>query len=192
IFTYSESFKAHKTPMIVASFGATAVLVYGVIESPLAQPRNVIGGHAIGSIVGVIIAQLFLNIQHHWASEAQKTAVTWVAGATAMALALNLMQLTKTVHPPAGASALIAVVTPDILDLSWFYIGVVVLSAVMQVAIACLINNAERRYPQYWWTPHKPIQIDPATVKTVIPQSDEKIPEDVVSTHLTAAEEGRL
>ncbi|KAG2229719.1 HPP family-domain-containing protein [Thamnidium elegans] len=192
IFTYSESFQNHDTPMIVASFGATAVLVYGVIESPLAQPRNVIGGHTIGSIVGVIIAQLFLNIQHNWISESQKTAVTWVGGATAMALALNLMQLTKTVHPPAGASALIAVVTPNIVEMAWFYIAVVVVSAIVQVTIACLMNNVERRYPQYWWTPHAPIKIDPLTVHTLMPSSDEKVPEEVVSDNLTEAEEGRL
>lgn len=165
-------------------------MAYGVIESPLAQPRNIIGGHIIGSIVGVIIAQLFLNIQHDWASESQRVAVQWVGGATAMALALTLMQMTKTVHPPAGASALIAVVTPNIIEISWFYIGVVALSAAMQVTVACLINNIERRYPQYWWTPHKPIKIDPATINTIMPHPDEKSTEDVVTDSLTAAEEG--
>ncbi|KAI7886405.1 HPP family-domain-containing protein [Mucor mucedo] len=178
--------------MVNVMQGATAVLIYGVIESPLAQPRNVICGHLIGSLVGVIIAQLFLNIQHDWVSESQRIAVQWVGGATAMALALTLMQITKTVHPPAGATALIAVVTPNILEISWFYIGVVVLSAVMQVTVACLINNIERRYPQYWWTPHKPIQIDPSTINTIMPHSDEKGPEDVVADDLTAAEEGSI
>lgn len=157
----------------------------------MAQPRNIICGHTIGSVVGVIIAQLFLNIQHHWASESQRVAVQWVGGATAMAICLSLMQITKTVHPPAGATALIAVVTPNILEISWFYIGVVVLSAVMQVTVGCLINNIERRYPQYWWTPHKPIQIDPATINTIMPHSDEKGTEDHVGS-LVAAEEGSL
>jgi CBS-domain-containing membrane protein len=110
-----------------------------------------------------------------------------------MALALSLMQITKTVHPPAGATALIAVVTPGIYAISWFYIGIVALSAAIQIAVACLVNNAERKYPQYWWTPHKPIKIDPATVSTVMPPLDTaERKEDVVSDNLTAAEEGRL
>ncbi|KAI8967746.1 HPP family-domain-containing protein, partial [Mycotypha africana] len=153
-FTYSKAFQSQHTPMIVASFGATAVLVFGVIESPLAQPRNIICGQIIGAIIGVIIAQLFLGIKSDWVeTDPQFVAVQWVGGATAMALSLVVMQLTGTVHPPGGATALIPVVTTNILDLKWFYIGVVAVSAVLQVALACLINNVERRYPLYWWAP---------------------------------------
>lgn len=194
LFTYSSAFRLHHSPMIVASFGATAVLAYGVIEAPLAQPRNILGGHIIGSLTGVIIAQLFLNIQHNWASEDQRTVVQWVGGATAMAISLNLMQITKTVHPPAGASALIAVVTDSIIDISWFYIAIIAVSALIQVAVACLFNNVERRYPQYWWKPHTPFKVDPQTITTVMPNLDNEkdMPEDVVSTNLSIAEEGRL
>lgn len=174
--------------------GATAVLAYGAIDSPLAQPRNIFCGHVIGSLTGVIIAQLFLNIQHNWASEAQLTAVQWVGGATAMAMALNIMQFTKTVHPPAGATALIAVVTPNIIELSWYYIGIVAVSAVIQICVACLVNNAEKRYPQYWWTPETPIKLDPANLATVMPApvSALKGKDEIVLDNLTAAEEGRL
>ncbi|KAI7886406.1 HPP family-domain-containing protein [Mucor mucedo] len=180
--------------MIIASFGASAILIYGVLDSPLAQPRNVICGQLIGSIVGVIIAQLFLNIQHVWASEEQKVVVEWLGGATAMALALTVMQITKTVHPPGGATALIAVITPNIVEMAWFYIAIVFLSSVLQVLVGCLVNNVERRYPQYWWTPHTPIRIDPATISTLIPNADtdSRRKEEVVSNNLTAAEEGRI
>ena len=44
--------------MVIGSFGASAVLVYGAAESPLAQPRNLIGGHVISAIVGVTADQL--------------------------------------------------------------------------------------------------------------------------------------
>ena len=88
-------------------------MIYGAIDAPLAQPRNVIGGQIIGSIVGVVITQLFLGIKHDWPSEEQRIAVQWVAGATAMATSLVIMQLTKTVHPPAGATALICCYTSD-------------------------------------------------------------------------------
>lgn len=144
--------------------------------------------------MGVIISQLFLGIQKNWASEGQFIAVQWVAGATAMALSLVVMQITKCVHPPGGATALIPAVTIAILDIKWFYIGVVALSSVIQVLIACLINNIERRYPLYWWTPNElPTKVNPNELVAVlsIPQSTHG-PEDVVLDNLTEAEEGRL
>lgn len=111
-----------------------------------------------------------------------------------MAISLNLMQITKTVHPPAGASALIAVVTDSILEISWFYIAIITVSAVIQVVVACLFNNVERRYPQYWWKPHAPVKVDPQTISTVMPNLDTEkdTPEDIVSTNLSFVEEGRL
>lgn len=118
----------------------------------------------------------------------------WIGGATAMALALTIMQITKTVHPPGGATALIAVITPDIVNISWFYITIIVLSSIMQVVIGCLINNVERRYPQYWWTPHAPIKFDRAIISTLMPDTntDDRQTEEVVGNNLTAAEEGIL
>ncbi|GAA5810631.1 hypothetical protein MFLAVUS_004054 [Mucor flavus] len=182
----------HHTPMIIASFGAGAVLLYGVVDSPLAQPRNVICGQLVGSIVGVIIAQLFLTVEQNWTFTGQKQVVEWVGGATAMALALTIMQLTKTVHPPGGATALIAVTTPNIVDISWFYIAIVLVSSITQVVIACLINNIERRYPQYWWSPHEAIKLDPATSTTLMPSTDDTQKEEIIANNLTAAEEGIL
>lgn len=146
-------------------------MIYGVPDSPLAQPRNVICGQFIGSLMGVIMAQLFLNIRHDW-SPAERVAVEWIGGATAMALTLTVMQITKTVHPPGGATALIAVTTQAVVDISWYYIAIVTLSAVMQVIVCCFITNVERRYPLYWWTPHKPIQVDLTTLSTVMPFPD--------------------
>ncbi|KAI8066057.1 HPP family-domain-containing protein, partial [Thamnidium elegans] len=192
IFTYSKSFQNYHTPMIIASFGAGAVLLYGVIDSPLAQPRNVICGQLVGSIVGVIIAQLFLTIEQNWTSTGQKQVVEWVGGATAMALALTVMQLTKTVHPPGGATALIAVITPTIVDISWFYIAIVFVSSITQVVIACLINNIERKYPQYWWSPYEAIKLGSATLATLMPNTDDHQKEEVAANKLTVAEEGIL
>lgn len=167
-------------------------MIYGAIDSPLAQPRNVMFGQVIGAIVGVIISQLFLGIKQTWELESQQTAVEWIGGATAMALALVLMQITKTVHPPGGATALIPAITPSIMDIKWFYIGVVALSSLMQIAVACLVNNIERKYPQYWWTPKSlPLQIDPTTLATIM-SSHSDTQEEVVLDNFTQAEEERL
>ncbi|CAM0140094.1 unnamed protein product [Umbelopsis sp. WA50703] len=82
-------------PMIIGSFGATAVLVYGAIESPLGQPRPCFGGHVISAIIGVCITRLF-QLSPYFDS------LQWLAGALSMAVALVVMQLTGTVHPPGG------------------------------------------------------------------------------------------
>jgi len=81
---------------LIGSFGASSVLVYGAIQSPLAQPRNLIGGHVVSAIAGVTVAQLLPDI-------------IWLTAPFAVALSIVCMQHTRTLHPPGGATALIAV-----------------------------------------------------------------------------------
>lgn len=128
--------------VLIGSFGASAVLLFCAIKSPLAQPRNVIGGHVIAAIVGAII-EILLGKSYQW-----------VAGALAVSIAISLMCLTNTVHPPAGATALIAVYSPEsIHKLGMMYVLLPVLSGVaILVLVAIVVNNIfpSRRYPQYW------------------------------------------
>lgn len=123
---------------LIGSFGASSVLVYGVIQSPLAQPRNLIGGHVISAFVGVTAAKLFPD-------------VLWLASAVAVASAIVLMQITKTLHPPGGATALIAVTgSPAILKLGYWYLLSPVLSgATILLIVALIFNNmtVKRQYP---------------------------------------------
>lgn len=127
--------------LIVGSFGASAVLIYGAIASPLAQPRNLLGGHVLSALVGVACYQL---LQPH----------LWLAAAAAVATAIALMHLTKTLHPPGGATALIAVIGgPEIHALGYGYALLPVASgALIMLIVALLINNlaAGRRYPEFW------------------------------------------
>ena len=92
--------------MIIGSFGASAVLAYGAVRSPLAQPRNLLGGHVISAVIGVASFQLFEPIP-------------WLAGSFAVATAIAVMHMTKTLHPPGGATALIAVIGSDIKYTVW-------------------------------------------------------------------------
>lgn len=122
-------------PLIAAPLGATAVLVFGVPDSPLAQPRNVIGGNLIASIICVVLVQIFGT-------------APWVM-AMAVATAIKLMQLTRTVHPPAGAVALLGVLT----HASWSYVLTPVLAgSIMIVLFTVLFNNTApgRAYPKHW------------------------------------------
>ncbi|GAB4238627.1 MAG: HPP family protein [Stanieria sp.] len=122
-------------PCIAAPFGATAVLVFGVPDSPLAQPRNVIGGNALAAIICVTLVQLFGT-------------APWVM-AMAVATTIKVTQLTRTVHPPAGAVALLGVLT----HASWSYVFTPVLvGSIIIVICTVLFSSAApgRVYPKHW------------------------------------------
>jgi CBS-domain-containing membrane protein len=135
-------FEPKDLTLLIGSFGASAVLVYGAIKSPLAQPRNLLGGHILAGIIGVACYKMF-------------GATPWVAGALAASLAIVAMLLTKTLHPPAGATALIAVIGGDkIHNLGFLYAFIPAgLGALILLVVALLVNNLSmnRKYPEYWF-----------------------------------------
>jgi CBS-domain-containing membrane protein len=65
------------------------------------------------------------------------------------------MALTGTVHPPAGATALLAVVDQSSVTLGWYFVPLVLLSCTLMIFVALLVNNVQRRFPVYWWSPKK-------------------------------------
>jgi len=139
----------HQVPVVLASFGAAAILEYNAIESPLAQPRNLLLGHVLSAVIGVGITKLFLYLPPDRFQDLQ-----WLAGALAVGVASVAMSLTKTVHPPAGATALIAATSADVTDLGWWLPPLVLLASMLMLASALLLNNiTNRRFPVYWWTP---------------------------------------
>ncbi len=126
--------------------GAAAVLEFYAIEAPLAQPRNAILGQLISAFVGIVVAKLF-NLSGRFDE------INYLGGALACASATALMALTKTVHPPAGATALLAVVDSRLVHLGWFLLPVMALGCGLMLVVALIINNIQRRFPVYWWTP---------------------------------------
>ncbi|KAJ5775480.1 uncharacterized protein N7511_000491 [Penicillium nucicola] len=141
------SFQAHDAPAIIGSFGAAAVIQFCAIDSPFAQPRNAILSQILACIVGVGISKLFALNPH-----AER--YTELGGALACGITIAAMVLTDTIHPPAGATALLAVTNPQTVGLGWFLIPVMLLGITLMLAAAVLINNVQRRYPLYWWTSH--------------------------------------
>lgn len=128
--------------LLIGSFGATAVLVYGAVRSPLAQPRNVLGGHVISAVIGVCAYQVFGD-------------AVWLSAAVAVSTAIAAMHVTKTLHPPGGATALIAVIGGDsVHSLGYMYALLPVgFGAAVLLTVAVLVNNIpkSRRYPEFWF-----------------------------------------
>lgn len=137
-FVNSRYFVLNDTLFLIGSFGASSVLIYGAINSPLAQPRNLIGGHLVCAFVGVTIHKLIPN-------------ELWLSSALSVSLSIVLMQITKTLHPPGGASALIANIGSEkIKALGYLYVFSPVLSGVLILFVVALIFNnitPNRRYP---------------------------------------------
>jgi len=128
--------------LMIGSFGASAVLVYGAIKSPLAQPRNLVGGHFLSALVGVAAFKIF---------QGQPV----LAAATAVATAIAVMLATKTLHPPGGATALIAVIGGEKVHSLGFLYAVIpaAAGAAILLIVALLFNNIpkSRRYPEFWF-----------------------------------------
>lgn len=126
-----------KALWIMAPFGASCVLAFGVWDSPLSQPRNIIGGHLIATSVGLLCKSLL----------GQSLVVT----AFAVGLSIALMMLTKTTHPPAGADPLVVLLSSNVMGWSFLFMPVL-LGSVVIVLFALIINNLfkKRKYPKFW------------------------------------------
>lgn len=122
-------------PLLIGSFGASAVLLFGATDSPLAQPRNLVGGHLVSAAVAVLVVALFGSSPF--------------AMAIGVGLAIFVMNLTHTTHPPGGATALIGVqgaVGPG------FILMPVLAGALILLITAIVTNNVvyHRSYPKHW------------------------------------------
>ncbi len=137
-----ELIKGRGWLLITGSLGASALLVYGAIKSPFAQPRNLLGGHILSALIGVCAYKLLAG---H----------LWLASGLAVATSIAVMHATRTAHPPGSATALIAVIGDETVHkLGFLYVFMPVASgALLLLLVALIINNIprNRRYPEYWF-----------------------------------------
>jgi len=151
--------------MLVGSFGASAVLIYGAPKSPLAQLRNLLGGHIISAVIGVACYKLLGTGIAGALAETDSfigaacytflgTPHMWIASSLAVATAIAAMHATKTLHPPGGATALIAVIASDKIHHLGFWYAVIPVGAgaLLMLIVALFINNIprSRSYPDFW------------------------------------------
>ena len=125
IYALAELSQMSGALLLIAPFGASCVLVFGVPASPLAQPRNVIGGHLVSTAIGL--------------------AVLAVLGAGPLAFgvgvgaAIAAMLVTRTTHPPAGADPIVVILA----GASWpFLFAPVLVGAVAIVLAGALYHRA--------------------------------------------------
>ena len=121
--------------LLLGSFGASTLLLFALPEAPLSQPRAVIGGHLLASLIALGCLAV--------------CGPQWWSVGTATGLADGGMMLTRTVHPPAGSNAIIIFLAKP----SWSLLLFSTLSGtVLLVAIAFFYHRATRRhrYPTYW------------------------------------------
>lgn len=137
-FCQKQILNENENIFLIGSFAASSVLLFGAFQSPLAQPRNLVGGHFISAILGVSIYQLLPDI-------------IWLTGPLAVGLSIVAMQITKTLHPPGGSTALIAVIgSTKIKSLGYLYVLFPVLTGAITLLIISLIFNnltPNRHYP---------------------------------------------
>jgi CBS-domain-containing membrane protein len=128
-------------PLMAIPFATSIVMVMGSPEADFAQPRALIGGHLVSTLVGLAVVHL-LGPGY------------WTA-ALAVGLAMVAMHLTRTFHPPAGIDPLVAVIN----DMPWsFFVAPVLVGALALATFAFAWHNGAARalpgapaWPRRWW-----------------------------------------
>lgn len=132
--------EGHAQVLIVASMGASAVLLFGVPHGALSQPWPVIGGHFISAIIGVACQRWIVD--------------PIIAAAAAVGIAIGAMHYARCLHPPGGATALTAVIGgPSVHALGYGYLLHPILPNVLMLLAVAVGFNALfrwRRYPVAW------------------------------------------
>jgi CBS-domain-containing membrane protein len=129
-------------PWLLASLGGSCVIVFGMADTDMAQPRSLLGGHVVAAVTGLV----FLTLWHAIGGPKDM----WMVGSVATALAI--MMATRTIHSPAGANPIVIFAE----DASWqFLLSPVVLGVLCVFVVGLLANNYARpaphiRYPRVW------------------------------------------
>ncbi|MEM6461768.1 MAG: HPP family protein [Pseudomonadota bacterium] len=110
--------------MVIAPFGASCVLIFGLPTAPLSQPANVVGGHVVSAAAGMVVFTLFPDF--------------WWYPALGVGLAISCMAALRVTHPPAGANPLVIFA----LEPSWWFLAIpVLLGSALLVVIGVIYHR---------------------------------------------------
>ena len=125
--------------LLMAPLGASCFLMFVVPDNPVAQPRNVVGGHVVSALVGMAVLTLLGS--------------TWWAMGIGVGLAIIAMRLTHTNHPPAASDPLLILLNPLGAPGWGFVLTPVLAGAALVVAVAVVFNRLRPgvKYPTRWW-----------------------------------------
>lgn len=156
-------------PFLVAPLGASAVLIFCVPASPLAQPWAVIGGDLLSGAIGLVIGHLLGD--------------PWLSAFVAVGLAIAVMALTRSLHPPGGASALLfALGATSAQPWDWTWMLPIAANVLLLCGVGWVYNNLTG----HSW-PHRPPRVAHAPaldytredIVAVLEESDEVLDVDV-------------
>ena len=124
-------------PMILASTGASAMLIFALPHSPVSQPWNLVGGHLISAIIGITCFLLIKN--------------PLFSSSLAIALSMLAMHLLRCMHPPGGATAVTAAIgSPQIESLGYVFVVMpVFFNAIILLSIAMAVGTIREKNPFY-------------------------------------------
>ena len=142
-------------PLIIASMGASAVLLFAAPHGKLSQPWNLVGGHAVSALVGVFVAQHVEPLL--------------LAAPLAVGVAISAMYYLRCTHPPGGATALVAVIGGEAIRTLgyWYVLMPILINALIILVVAVLVNAAFhwRRYPAGLYKLLEPVRPEAGTAE---------------------------
>jgi len=135
----SQVLDFHGVSLVVASMGASTVLLFATPHSALSQPWSLLGGHLVSALIGITCAKFLSNPLY--------------AGALAVALSIGAMYYLRCLHPPGGATALVTVLGGEqVRALGYdFLVTPVLINVLIILAVAIAANYPFRwrRYPEW-------------------------------------------
>ena len=148
------------TPWLVAPMGASAVLLFAVPASPMAQPWPIIGGNSLSALTGFAVGEAL----GHGA----------IACGIGVALAIGVMSVTRSLHPPGGAAALTGVLGSALVTDAgwWFPLAPVALNAVLLVAVGWSFHRFSGHPYPHRKAPEQPTADPPPTVRVGVRDED--------------------
>ena len=127
---------------LAASFGSSVVVVFGYPENEFAQPKNVLLGHLLCALIGIVFVILF--------KISQDRNIFFLALGLAVGIAVMLMMAFKITHPPAGGNTIVVMLTQDSFQ---FLIFPIMVGAVTIIIGGIIYNRfiLKKRYPLRWF-----------------------------------------